>query len=178
MTKRQTPRWGWALTGSGHFFKECLGLIHELEHVDLFLSKAGGEVLRMYKQELDLPTAARVYRDTSASSLAVGQFYYGIYHTLIVAPATSNTVAKCVFGISDISHQRLRSGRQVPRADHRVRLRHGAGAGDGSAERHGQGLSAPDRPGEHRAARGFEADHGGMLAELREAIARRSEVAA
>ena len=28
-------------------------------------------------------------------------FYYGVYHTLILAPATSNTVAKCVFGISD-----------------------------------------------------------------------------
>src|ERR1700723_486018 len=101
MTKRQTPRWGWALTGSGHFLKETLALIHELEHVDLFLSKAGAEVLRMYKQELDLPPSVRIYRDTSASSVTVGQFYYGIYHTLIVAPATSNTVAKFVYGISD-----------------------------------------------------------------------------
>jgi dihydromethanopterin reductase (acceptor) len=101
MAKHQTPRWGWALTGSGHFLKECLGLIHELEHVDLFLSKAGDEVLRMYKQELDLPKSVRVYRDTSASSVTVGQFYYGVYHTLIVAPATSNAVAKFVYGISD-----------------------------------------------------------------------------
>jgi len=31
----------------------------------------------------------------------VGLFYYGTYHTLILAPATSNTVAKCVMGISD-----------------------------------------------------------------------------
>ena len=101
MTKRQTPRWGWALTGSGHFLKESLALIHELEHVDLFLSKAGSEVLRMYKQNLDLPRSVRIYRDTSASSVTVGQFYYGIYHTLIVAPATSNAVAKFVYGISD-----------------------------------------------------------------------------
>src|ERR1700719_1920345 len=101
MTKRQTPRWGWALTGSGHFLKESLALIHELEHVDLFLSKAGSEVLRMYKQDLDLPRSVRIYRDTSASSVTVGQFYYGIYHTLIVAPATSNAVAKFVYGISD-----------------------------------------------------------------------------
>ena len=89
MTKRQTPRWGWALTGSGHFLKESLALIRELEHVDIFLSKAGGEVLRMYKQDLELPKSVRIYRDTSASSVTVGQFYYGIYHTLIVAPATS-----------------------------------------------------------------------------------------
>jgi dihydromethanopterin reductase (acceptor) len=33
--------------------------------------------------------------------VTVGQFYYGIYHTLIVAPATSNAVAKFVYGISD-----------------------------------------------------------------------------
>ena len=78
-----------------------MALIHELEHVDLFLSKAGSEVLRMYKQELDLPRSVRIYRDTSASSVTVGQFYYGIYHTLIVAPATSNAVAKFVYGISD-----------------------------------------------------------------------------
>ena len=43
----------------------------------------------------------RVYRDTSASSVTIGQFYYGVYHTLIVAPATSNAVAKFVYGISD-----------------------------------------------------------------------------
>src|ERR1700723_686473 len=101
MAQVTTPRWGWALTGSGHFFKECLGLIRNLEHVDLFVSRAANEVLRMYKQELALPASARVFRDTTASSPPVGQFYYGGYHTLVVAPATSNTVAKCVVGISD-----------------------------------------------------------------------------
>jgi dihydromethanopterin reductase (acceptor) len=101
MTTRQTPRWGWALTGSGHFLKESLALIRELDHADLFVSKAGAEVLRMYKQELALPPDTRIYRDTSASSVTVGQFYYGVYHTLVVAPATSNAVAKFVYGISD-----------------------------------------------------------------------------
>ena len=42
-----------------------------------------------------------MFRDTTASSPPVGQFYYGGYHTLVVAPATSNTVAKFVVGISD-----------------------------------------------------------------------------
>ncbi len=42
-----------------------------------------------------------IFRDTTASAAPVGNFYYGVYHTLVVAPATSNTVAKCVFGISD-----------------------------------------------------------------------------
>jgi dihydromethanopterin reductase (acceptor) len=101
MAKVKTPRWGWALTGSGHFFKECLRMVHDLDEVDLFVSRAANEVVRMYRQELKLPKTARVFRDTTASAAPVGFFYYGVYHTLILAPATSNTVAKCVFGISD-----------------------------------------------------------------------------
>ena len=101
MVEVKTPRWGWALTGSGHFFKECLAMIGQLEDVDLFVSRAAAEVVRMYKQDLDLPRSARIFRDTTASSPPVGNFYYGVYHTLVLAPATSNTVAKCVYGISD-----------------------------------------------------------------------------
>jgi dihydromethanopterin reductase (acceptor) len=101
MAKVKTPRWGWALTGSGHYFKECLDMIRELEEVDLFVTRAADEVVRMYKQRLALPKSARVFRDTTASAAPVGYFYYGVYHTLVVAPATSNTVAKCVIGISD-----------------------------------------------------------------------------
>src|SRR5262244_38047 len=101
MTKLMTPRWVWGLTGSGHFFKECLAMIAGLENVDLFVSRAAAEVVRMYRQELKLPKSARIIRDTTASAAPVGLFYYGVYHTLVVAPATSNTVAKCVFGISD-----------------------------------------------------------------------------
>jgi dihydromethanopterin reductase (acceptor) len=101
MAKVKQPRWGWALTGSGHFFKECLTMIRDLDEVDLFVSKAAAEVVRMYKQELVLPKSARIFRDTTASAAPVGLFYYGVYHTLVLAPATSNTVAKCVYGISD-----------------------------------------------------------------------------
>jgi len=102
MAKRKTPRWSWALTGSGHFLKETLALVRELEDdVDLYLSKAAAEVLRMYKQELGLPRAVHVFHDRAASAPPVGQFYYGVYHTLVVAPATSNVVAKFVHGISD-----------------------------------------------------------------------------
>lgn len=97
----KTPRFGWAFTGSGHFFKESLALMRELPDVDLFLSSAAEEVLNMYKQSLDLPKGTRIYKDRTASSVPVGNFYYGVYHTLILGPATSNTVAKCVVGISD-----------------------------------------------------------------------------
>src|SRR5690242_6663657 len=101
MSKPKTPRWGWALTGSGHFFKETFALVRALGEVDLFVSRAAAEVVRMYRQDFKLPKSVRVFRDTTASAAPVGAFYYGTYHTLVLAPATSNTVAKCVFGISD-----------------------------------------------------------------------------
>jgi dihydromethanopterin reductase (acceptor) len=95
------PRWGWALTGSGHFFTECFDLMAGLEHLDIFVSKAAAEVVRMYKKDLKLAPSVRIFKDTTASAAPVGGFYHGHYHTLVIAPATSNTVAKCVYGISD-----------------------------------------------------------------------------
>lgn len=99
--RRDGKRWGWALTGSGHYFTECLELMRGLDDLDIFVSKAASEVVRMYKKELRLPKDAHIYRDVTASAAPVGNFYKGIYHTLVLAPATSNTVAKCVYGISD-----------------------------------------------------------------------------
>ena len=101
MANVKKPRWGWALTGSGHFFKECLAIVRELNDVDLFVSRAAAEVIRMYRQDFDFPKSMRIFRDTTASAAPVGAFYYGAYHTLVLAPATSNSVAKCVYGISD-----------------------------------------------------------------------------
>jgi dihydromethanopterin reductase (acceptor) len=96
------PRLAWALTGSGHFFSECFAMIAEIAHVDLFVTRAAAEVVRRYRHELNsMPAETRVFRDTTASAAPVGLFYEGVYHTLVVAPATSNTVAKCVYGISD-----------------------------------------------------------------------------
>lgn len=95
-------RLAWALTGSGHFFTETLELIAEAGEVDLFVSKAAAEVISMYKRRLDaLPPSVRVVKDTTASAAPIGRFYYGAYHTAVIGPATSNTVAKCVAGISD-----------------------------------------------------------------------------
>lgn len=43
----------------------------------------------------------RLVRDKTASAVPVGMLYDDIYHTVVIAPATSNTVAKCAFGFSD-----------------------------------------------------------------------------
>src|SRR6516162_2197601 len=84
MAKVKTPRWACALAGSGHFFKECLRMLRELDDVDLFVSKAATEIVRMYRQEFKLPPATRLFRDTTASAVPVGLFYYGTYHTLVL----------------------------------------------------------------------------------------------
>ncbi|WGS84224.1 flavoprotein [Methylomonas sp. UP202] len=97
-----TPRLAWAITGSGHYIEECLEFILTLDHVDLYLSQAGEEVLKMYGIKLDdIRARMPVYRDKAASAPPVGLFYKGDYHTFVMAPTTSNTVAKCVLGIAD-----------------------------------------------------------------------------
>lgn len=96
------PRLAWAITGSGHYLEECLEIIGELADVDLFYSRAGEEVIRMYGHDpKSINLDGRIYRDRAASAPPVGLFYRGDYHTLVVAPATSNTVAKMVMGFSD-----------------------------------------------------------------------------
>ncbi|MCS6781283.1 MAG: flavoprotein [Geminicoccaceae bacterium] len=100
--KPRKPRLAWALTGSGHDFTACLEIIRALGELDLFLSKAAAEVIFLYTRERKpFPPGIRLIRDTTASAPPVGRFYDGWYHTLVVAPATSNTVAKFVCGISD-----------------------------------------------------------------------------
>lgn len=98
----QPPRLAWAITGSGHYIEECLEFMLGLDNVDLYLSQAGEEVLKMYGISLnDIKSKLPVYRDKAASAPPVGLFYKGYYHTLVMAPTTSNTIAKCVLGIAD-----------------------------------------------------------------------------
>lgn len=102
MKRDLEPRIAWCLTGSGHYLKESLEIALTLPNVDYFLSKAAAEVLHMYTLSVtELRKRVRVFRDQTASAAPVGLFYYGHYHTVVLAPATSNTVAKCVCGISD-----------------------------------------------------------------------------
>ncbi len=101
------PRIAWGLTGSGHYLRESLDIALAMNEkypglIDFYLSKAAAEVLHMYTLSVtELRKRARVFRDQTASAAPVGLFYHGHYHTVIIGPATSNTVAKFVAGISD-----------------------------------------------------------------------------
>jgi dihydromethanopterin reductase (acceptor) len=102
MSRVAEPRVAWVLTGSGHYLKECMEIVQGLPGVDLFLSEAAGEVLKMYGYDLAaFKQGMKVYRDNTASSVPVTFLYGGDYHTVVIGPASSNTVAKCVAGISD-----------------------------------------------------------------------------
>jgi flavoprotein len=99
-------RYAWVLTGSGHYLRESLDIALTLPGVDFFLSRAAEEILPMYGWPLKslrekLGDHGRVLRETSYSSAPVGLLYRGFYHTVVMGPATSNTVAKCVCGLSD-----------------------------------------------------------------------------
>ena len=93
-------RIAWAITGAGHLINECMEMARSMENCDLFFSKAGEEVIRIYHVGLK-SFQGRIYRDKAASAPICGAFAMGRYKLLIVAPATSNTVAKFVYGISD-----------------------------------------------------------------------------
>ncbi len=98
MNNISNQRLAWAITGSGHYLRECLAIISTLHDVDLFLSKAAAEVLQQYGYKHNV---GKVYQDKTASSVPVELFYQGHYHSLVIAPVTSNTIAKMVCFISD-----------------------------------------------------------------------------
>jgi dihydromethanopterin reductase (acceptor) len=95
-------RLAWAITGSGHYLRESLAVLQTIDNVDIFLSKAAAEIIKQYGFQAQLDaTGHKVYQDKTASSVPVEGFYAGKYHTLVIAPATSNTVAKMAYGFSD-----------------------------------------------------------------------------
>lgn len=95
-------RLAWAITGSGHYLRESLAILQTLQDVDIYLSRAAAEIIQQYGFQSALEaTGHKVYHDKTASSVLVERFYEGVYHTLVISPATSNTIAKMAYGFSD-----------------------------------------------------------------------------
>ncbi len=95
-------RLAWAITGSGHYLRESLQILTSLKDVDIFLSKAAAEIIKQYGFQTQLEKMGhRVFQDKTASSVPVEFFYEGKYDALVIAPATSNTIAKMAYGFSD-----------------------------------------------------------------------------
>ena len=100
----------WGVTGSGDKFKETIQVMKELKgrygdclSIEVFLSKAGQLVARYYKAAELLETGFDrlwVEKDSNTPFLP-GRLQLGEFDLLLIAPATSNTVAKIAVGISD-----------------------------------------------------------------------------
>jgi flavoprotein len=95
-------RIAWAITGAGHTLEECIDVLLTYDRVDIFLSRAAEEVLTMYgmDERIEMPKI-RIYHEAKFSAPHVIKLFGGTYNVLVVAPATSNSVAKFVCGISD-----------------------------------------------------------------------------
>ena len=122
----------WAITGSGSFLRDLADMFTEVRNtcgdleIAIILSRAGKEVSRIYGVWDTLESVATdtryggVYVDTGPAAWLplLGRVGLGRYGLVIVAPATSNTVAKVVHGIADtlvtaVVSQALKSGTLV-----------------------------------------------------------------
>lgn len=111
--KRKTDGRGnvaWGITGSGHRLAETVEALKTLQRryrkrvdITVYLSKAGYQVAKFYKL-MDALTEAfggiQVEKDSNTPFLA-GALQLGKFDFFLIAPATSNTVAKISMGIAD-----------------------------------------------------------------------------
>jgi dihydromethanopterin reductase (acceptor) len=98
----EEKRIAWAMTGAGHMLEECVETALNYDRIDVFLSRAAEEVLRMYRLDARITVPKiRIYEEGKPSSPLVERLFGGDYSVLVIAPATSNSVAKFVHGISD-----------------------------------------------------------------------------
>ncbi len=109
MAEKKKIRVAWGITGSGDRLPETVEVMKDIRklypdvEIAVYLSKAGEQVIKYYKLMDDLKDtfgAVRVEIDANTPFLA-GQVQVGRYKFLLIAPATSNTVAKISMGIAD-----------------------------------------------------------------------------
>jgi archaeoflavoprotein AfpA len=100
----------WGITGSGDRLSETIDIMkrlkdqyqHEVD-VRVYLSKAGEQVTKWYKLYDRLKQSfERIWVELNSNSpFLAGDLELGKFEFLLIAPATSNTVAKIAAGITD-----------------------------------------------------------------------------
>ena len=100
----------WGITGSGDRLKETLRVMETIKEdyenevdIRIYLSKAGEQVIKWYKLYDQLKQSfPKVWVELGPNSpFLAGDLQLGKFEFLLIAPATSNTVAKIAAGISD-----------------------------------------------------------------------------
>jgi len=100
----------WGITGSGDKLVETVGIMKEVKKryennvsITVYLSKAGNQVAKYYRTIKDLKENFRkVWIEINSNSpFLAGELELGKFEFLLIAPATSNTVAKISLGLAD-----------------------------------------------------------------------------
>lgn len=111
LTKSQRKRKvAWGITGCGDRLEETIDIMQEIRNrytsrvdIKVYLSKAGEQVIKWYKLYDQLKRSfdkIQVELGPNSPFLA-GDLELGKFEFLLIAPATSNTVAKIAAGICD-----------------------------------------------------------------------------
>ncbi|MFX0068083.1 MAG: archaeoflavoprotein AfpA [Promethearchaeota archaeon] len=108
--RRKKKKVAWGISGSGDLLIEIVETMIEIKRdyesvaeIRPYLSKAGDKVIKWYKLEKTLREnfeKVSVEIDSNSPFLA-GQLQLGKFEFLLIAPATSTTVAKISLGIGD-----------------------------------------------------------------------------
>jgi archaeoflavoprotein AfpA len=108
--EEKKKRIAWGITGSGDKLAETIEVMRKIkkqyeEKVDIiiYLSKAGEQVVKYYRLTDSLnKNFNKIWIEINANSpFLAGQLQLGKFDFLLIAPATSNTVAKISMGIAD-----------------------------------------------------------------------------
>ena len=100
----------WGITGSGDRLAETIEVMKQIKkqyeeaaEIQVFLSKAATTVLKYYRLENELKTNfERTYAEVDSNTpFLAGWLQLRKYEFLLIAPATSNTVAKIAGKIAD-----------------------------------------------------------------------------
>lgn len=98
----------WGVTGAGDRLRETIDVMKRVREsypveIRVFVSKAGEQVLKWYRVYDEVKNSFdRFAVEVNANSpFLAGEVQVGKYAMLIIAPATSNTVAKIASGIAD-----------------------------------------------------------------------------
>lgn len=102
MDGRDPVKLCWIVTGAGHLLRETADLIASCDDVELFLTRAAVEVAARYSLLDGAKFAGVPFKSESEGSAPlIMRLDPSHFDALVLAPATSNTIAKCVHGIAD-----------------------------------------------------------------------------
>lgn len=92
----------WCITGGEYFLKEVLEFINTLgpSYIKLFISKAGREVIDFFDYT-NLITMPYINERSFSGLELLGILSTNTISKVVIAPCTSNTIAKLLYGISD-----------------------------------------------------------------------------